>query len=664
MLNWEEHSHIYQQKAAGHLWNSVAHDGVAALWLDPGYGKTAIVLHTFKAMLEAGVAKNILIVAPLRVIQTVWGQEIDNWSSLHGLKAARLHGPKKERWLDMKDVNVWLINYEGIPWLTKLAKSGKILPFDVVCFDEVRRMKNASGKRFKSMRPLAAMAKYRWGLTGTPVANGLLDLFGQFLILDQGKALDNRITKYRHNYFEKGFDGFSWIPRPKAKEAIEAKVEHYIFRADGMLDVPDFVYDERRIPLDAAARKTYNAMKRDLLTEVEGETLTAANAAVLYGKLKQMANGRIYGKDREVKIIHSAKSDALEELIEELGDEQLLIAYEYNHDLTQLRELLGDDLPYLGAGVNEKTAMSHVEDWNNGKIRIMAAHPASAGHGLNLQKGGAHHVLWWGPTADLDHYIQFNDRLRRQGNTAAAVVVHTFITEKSVDELALESQGTKNEFQSSVLSALTAVFGETITIDTENPQEITDMTELVFKADAAQQPAGQPAQAANPFAPQPTQAADPQANPFAGQGTPAPAEPAPQANPFAPQAASGQAPAPVQHTQQELIQQEVAAPPVSQAPVNPFAAQGTAGNPVVHDAEVVETTVAPPEVVNAPTGVNTPAPIETPVDNAPPADFVEQAKAQAAPAETGTLTEVVSLNIQVPLAKLDKVLSAIGRAVK
>lgn len=677
MLNWDQDAHEYQKLGAAHLWNSWERGGAAALWLDPGYGKTAIVLHAFKAMLDAGVARRMLIVAPLRVIQTVWGQEIDEWSSLHGLRSARLHGPKKEKWLAQVDTHIWMINYEGIPWLTKLAKEGKIEPFGVVVFDEVRRMKNAMGKRFKQMRPLAAMAKYRWGLTGTPVANGLMDLFGQFLILDQGAALGTRITKYRLNFFEKGYDGFSYLPRPGAKEAIEEKIGGYIFRADGMLDVPDFIYDERRIPLDPAARKTYTMMKNDLLAEVEGEVLTASNAAVLYGKLKQLANGRIYGADRVVKIVHAAKQDALKEFLEELGDEQLLIAYEFNHDLTQLREVLGDDLPYLGAGVTEKTAMSHVENWNNGNIRIMAAHPASAGHGLNLQKGGAHHILWFCPTADLDHYIQFNDRLRRQGNTAAAVVVHTFITEKSVDEIALLSRVDKDTFQVSVLSALTAVFGETITIDTEKTQEIP-MTDLTFKSDAAQQPAA----AANPFAggAAPAAAAPVAANPFVAGAAPAapvaaqPAAPVQQAAPVAPAApvaanpfaaaapaAPAAAPAaPVQTPAQQTmaIQQDVAAQPVA-APANPFA--GTAGPaPVVEDAVIVPAA----ETVPAQAAATAPATETTPA--ATDSGWVKPAAQPAVPqvqtAEGNVL--YVPINIMVPADKLDKVLSAIGRAVK
>jgi hypothetical protein len=272
---------------------------------------TSITLHAFKAMKDAGMAQNMLIVAPLRVIQTVWEQEIEQWASLCGLRAARLHGAKKDKWLRRRDVNVWLINYEGLPWLVDLAKKGKLpVTFDVMVFDEIRRMKNSQGIRFKAARPFAALAKYRWGLTGTPASNGLMDLFGQFLILDNGKALGQRITRFRHEFFEQGYDGFSWVPRPGAQDAIETRIGPMVFRADGMLDLPDFIYDNRVITLDAKARKIYDTLKRDLITELGGTKITAANAAVLVGKLKQMANGRVYDENHAVHEIHSQERGA------------------------------------------------------------------------------------------------------------------------------------------------------------------------------------------------------------------------------------------------------------------------------------------------------------------------------------------------------------------
>lgn len=683
MLDWSVHAHEYQRRAAAHLFERAA----ATLWLSPGYGKTTVTLHAFKALKDADIAQHMLIVAPLRVVQTVWAQEVENWATLNGLRTARLHGAKKETWLKRRDVNVWLINYEGLPWLSDMAKAGKIpFVFDVVVFDEIRRMKNSQGLRFKAVRPLAALAKYRWGLTGTPASNGLMDLFGQFLILDGGAALGQRVTRFRHDYFEQHYDGFTWVPRPGAQEAIEKKIEPYIFRADGKLDLPDFVFDNRTIMLDAKARKTYNTLKSDLIASVDDTTITAANAAVLMGKLKQMANGRVYDENRKIIQIHDAKKEALLELVEELGDEQLLIAYEYNHDLDQIREALGADLPYLGAGVNERTAMDYVDRWNKREIQIMAAHPASAGHGLNLQKGGAHHILWWGPTFDLDHYIQFNDRLRRQGNEADAVVVHTFITEKSVDETAVKAREEKDTLQTALLNALTAEFGESIKVNIETENHTM---QLQFKSDAAlaaQQPA------ANPFAAaQMAQAGVPQANPFA-QAAQQPAAaapnpfanvPAPQANPFA---ATGQNTGPTNPfaqtaqpvTQAQAIQQDVAAPPAAtpQPHANPFASFGSApvevqpaqvahppmGNPFARPAQPVEDA-----------GVVQSAP--NPFDNAPPTSDTGWREVHSIrPTDGGGTSPVVEVGgavggmvpfyTYVPADKLAAVLAAVGRAVK
>ena len=684
-LNFDQNAHVYQKNGAAHLWNSVSFDGVAVLWLDPGYGKTMIVLHTFKALYDAGAVKNMLIVAPLRVMQTVWAQEIENWSSLHGLRAARLHGRKKEKQLERRDVQIWLINYEGMPWAVKMAKEGKLPQCDVICFDEIRRMKNAQGKRFKAAKPLVAMARFKWGLTGTPASNGLMDLFGQFLILDGGIALGKYITKYRQNYFEKGYDGFTWLPRPGAKEAIEKRIAPYVYRADGFLDLPEFVYDDRKIVLTDKARKTYQTLKRDLIAEHEGEKLTAANAAVLFGKLKQMAGGRVYDEDGKVVFVHDGKKEALEELVEELGDEQLLIAYQYNHELQQIRDVLGEDVPYLGAGVNEKTAMSHVDAWNRKEIQFMAAHPASAGHGLNLQKGGAHHILWFGPTVDLDHYIQFNDRLRRQGNVASSVVVHQFVAERTADEIAIVSRIEKDGLQSAVLRALTGEFGEHILIAEEiKTEDLNVMSNLEFKSDGNQgqpqqppanpfgQPQGQPAPApqGNPFgqqqaAPPPQQQPAPQQNPFgqaAGQPAqpqPAPQQPAPQANPFAQgQAGQGQA-----------IQQDVAAPPVPQpepasAPPNPFAQGGQTSQPPADNGngQTVEGTAH--EVQQPQPQYTQPAQDNTQVEQTTgsgPATHDAPAAQQVAAAPASGM---VPFYTHIPADKMDKVLAAIGRALK
>jgi len=670
LLHWNAHAHEYQHKGAAHLWGSTAHGGVAVLWLSPGYGKSMITLHAFKALRDAGLARNMLVIAPLRVIQTVWAQEIENWASLHGLKAARLHGPKKDQWLKRRDVDIWLINYEGIPWLAGLAKARKLkFGFDVVVADEVRRFKNSQGFRFKAARPFFKMARYKWGLTGTPASNGLEDLFGQFLILDEGKALGTRVTRFRHEFFEQGYDGFTLVPRPGAKERIEDLVKPYVFRADGLLDLPEFIHDARKVTLAPAARKAYATLKTAMIADIKDTRITAANAAVLMGKLKQLANGRIYDADHNVIHVHSAKAEALLELVEELGDEQLLIAYEYRHDLDQLRELLGADLPYIGSGVGEAAMNKAVDDWNKRRIPFLAAHPASAGHGLNLQKGGAHHILWWGPTFDLDHYIQFNDRLRRQGNTADAVVVHTFVTENSVDEQAIKAREGKETLQDSLLAALTAQFGADINIDTKTKETTSMNTPLQFRSDAQQQPQG-----GNPFGGQQAPQQPQGGNPFGGQQAPQ----QPQGgNPFGGQ----QGVNPVE--QQQAIQRDVGAPPPRTAN-QAFAAFGVAtgsSTPLGGQPNITAT----PEDRRPPAQQGQPNPfaqgVQQPAQQAPhdtgwekPQQPVEDAQVvqeggsgaagQAPVIPTEAPAGMVPIYTFVPADKLDKVLSAIGRAVK
>ena len=721
-MNWDQHAHEYQKAGAAHLWNSAAHGGVACLWLSPGYGKSMITLHAFKALRDAGLAKNMLIMAPLRVVQTVWAQEIENWASLNGLKAARLHGPKKLEWLKRRDVDIWLINYEGVPWLADMAKAGKLkFGFDVVVADEVRRLKNQQGFRFKAARPFFKMAKYKWGLTGTPASNGLQDLFGQFLALDEGKALGARVTRFRHEYFETGWDGFTMMPRPGAQAQIEAQIKHYIFRADGMLDLPAFVHNPIKVTLDPKARKVYTTLKNEMIAQIGNTPISAANAAVLMGKLKQLANGRVYDESRNIIHVHSAKAEALIELIEELGDEQLLIAYEYRHDLDQLRELLGADLPYIGSGVNETAMNKAVDAWNKREIPFLAAHPASAGHGLNLQKGAAHHILWWGPTFDLDHYIQFNDRLRRQGNTADAVVVHTFVTENSVDEQAIVAREGKATLQDSLLSALTAQFGNDITID-RSTQETKPMTQLQFRSDANQQPpqqqfgqqpgAQQQAPQGNPFGQQPQQQQAPQGHPFGQAQQPAQQQfgqaqqPAQQGNPFGQQPAQQQqAPQGNPFGQQQAIQQDVGANPpptanqafasfgVAVGSPNPFGqqqpaqeqqpqqpqqniqtggervdpAQGQQGNPFGQQPAVNDTGWQRPgqfiedaQVVQQGSWTD-PVSGRNQANNAGvPASIGDEVPTIPSQAPTG----MVPLYMFVPTDKLDKVLSAIARAIK
>lgn len=446
--------HDYQRRAVEFL----TQQNSAALFLDPGLGKTSITLAAFAALKDANIADKMLVIAPLRVVQTVWAQEAAKWSQLRHLRFSVLHGSKKaERLSD--DADVWLINPEGVPWLSERF-FGRSLPFDTVVIDELTRFKNASAVRHKALRPRLKNVARRWGLTGTPAPNGYMDLFGQFLILDDGAALGRYITHFRDQYFQPDFNGFDYTLQPGGAARIEARIKPYVLRmsAEDYLELPPLIDDVRQVELDAASRKTYTKMKKDTLAELPEGVVTAANAAAVYSKLKQMANGAVYvGDQRDVAKLHDAKLDALSELVDELAGQPLLIAYEFNHDLTRLKERFGADLPYIGAGVSPTRAQEIVEAWNRGELLLLAAHPASAGHGLNLQGGGAAHVCWFSPPWDLELYEQFIQRVYRQGTTAQRIVNHILAVRDTIDDLVLVALRDKSTTQDRLLTSLTSI---------------------------------------------------------------------------------------------------------------------------------------------------------------------------------------------------------------
>lgn len=452
--------HAYQEKAVEFLLDR----GAAALFLDPGLGKTSITLEVFRQLKEIGATEKMLVVAPLRVCQLVWEQEALEWSQFRHLKFSMLHGPKKEARLE-EDADIYLINPEGIQWLAskyyntknKYFYRDKKFPFDTVVIDELTKFKNSQSVRHKALMPLMGKTARRWGLTGTPIPNGYLDLFGQMKILDGGLALGTYYSHYRSKYFEQDFTGFGYDLRRGADKQIEEAIRPYVLRmaAKDYLELPPLIEDIRPVVMPPKARKQYEEMKKEMLLELGGEVIEAGNAAAVYSKLKQMSNGAVYAGDgvfepRKTIEIHEAKLDALEDLIEEMAGAPLLVAYEFNHDLVRLKKRFGQMVPYIGSGVTGKTAKIIERDWNRGKIPLMFAHPASAGHGLNFQKGNACHIGWFSCTWDYELYDQFIQRILRQGNKALRVFNHIFITENSIDQKTRDAiRGkalTQNEF--------------------------------------------------------------------------------------------------------------------------------------------------------------------------------------------------------------------------
>lgn len=448
--------HGYQARAIQHL----CERGSAALFLDPGMGKTAITLAAFTSLQEAGIAQRMLVIAPMRVCQLVWRQEAEKWSQFKHLKFANMAGlpeKKREALLDT-DADVWLINPESVPWLCHKFR-GQRLPFDTLVIDELTKFKNARALRSKALHLHADKAARRWGLTGTPVPNGYMDLFGQMRMLDGGASLGRYITHYRDRYFRAGRDGFSYELREGAEKEIEAKIAPYVFRAaaEDYLTLPPLQDNIIRLQLNDEAKKVYKKMKADMLVSLEGKVVTAANAAAVYNKLQQLAGGAMYTTPPEYVKVHDVKLDALEDLVEELSGQPLLVAYAYGHELERLKQKF-PNTPYLGGGVSAAEAERIEAEWNAGKIPLLFAHPASAGHGLNLQKSNAAHICWFTQTWDYEQYDQFIRRIHRQGNEATRVMNHKLLVEGTIDELVADAVEAKATTQDALLNALKCEF--------------------------------------------------------------------------------------------------------------------------------------------------------------------------------------------------------------
>lgn len=440
--------HTYQRKALKWL----LEHGAAALFLDPGLGKTSVTLAAFAFLLKRKVASKLLVIAPLRVCYQVWPAEAKKWSDFAHLRVAVLHGPKKEEAL-ASDADVYVINPEGLEWLiygsgdTKNfnPKRWRKLGFDTLCIDELTKFKHPSGVRFKALKLVLGSFARRWGLTGTPAANGLLDLFGQCYVLDQGNALGRYITHYKVNYFTNpDNNGWKWVLRPGAKEQIYEKIKPLALRmsADDYLSLPPMVDDFTMLDLPSKLRKTYDALEDDLFAKFGTKEIVAANSATASGKLRQVANGGLYvdndvkailgGKERATLHLHDVKTDWLEELVESLNGSPLLVAYEFHHDLERLQKRF-KALPYIGGGITGAASAAHEAAWNAGDYPLMAVQPASVAHGLNLQMGDAAHLAHYAMTWNLEHYDQLIRRIWRQGTKAKTIFRYHAVMRDTVD---------------------------------------------------------------------------------------------------------------------------------------------------------------------------------------------------------------------------------------
>ena len=428
---------------------------IAAVLLDMGLGKSVITLTAiFDLTLDSFLVRKVLVIAPLRVARDTWPAELEKWDHLKGLKYTVAVGSEVQRKTAlMKRAQVYIINRENVEWL--ISRSAIPFDFDMVVIDELSSFKSHQAKRFKSLLKVRPKIKRIVGLTGTPSSNGLMDLWAEYRLLDIGQRLGRFIGRYREDFFVPDKRNqqviFSYKPKPGAEEAIYRLISDITISMKGTdyLKLPELVINEVPVKLSEKEMKTIDTMKRDLITTVKGEDITAANAAALSGKLLQMANGAVYDDQGVVIHIHDRKLDALEDLIEAANGKPVLIAYWFKHDLSRIQKRFE---------VEVLSTSDSIKRWNDGEIPIAVIHPASAGHGLNLQAGGST-LVWFGLTWSLELYQQTNARLWRQGQNET-VVIHHLIAKGTIDERVMKALKDKDNTQSALIDAVKATLKE------------------------------------------------------------------------------------------------------------------------------------------------------------------------------------------------------------
>lgn len=435
----------------------------AAVILDMGMGKTATTLSAInELMFDRYEVSKVLVIAPLRVANTVWSDEIEQWEELRHLRYAKIIGtPKQRRAALEQDADIYIVNREILPWLVQ--QCSPYFKWDMVVIDELSSFKSWQSKRFKAFMAMRPYMKRVVGLTGTPSSNGLMDLFAEFKVIDSGERLGRFIGEYRSRYFDEGRRNgnivYEYIPMDYAECQIYDKIDDITISMKAMdyLDMPELISTKKVVHLTDKETDNYKRFKKDyVLSDLEDGEVTAANAASLSNKLVQMANGAVYSDDHQVVSLHDQKLDTLEDIIEAANGEPVLVAYWFKHDLQRIEERLAK-LKVQGTVLKTE---QDIREWNKGNIRVGLLHPASAGHGLNLQKGG-HHLVWFGLTWSLELYQQTNARLWRQGQQAETVVIQHIVTEGTIDEEILKALENKDAQQSRLIEAVKAQVGGT-----------------------------------------------------------------------------------------------------------------------------------------------------------------------------------------------------------
>ena len=441
--------HSYQTDSI----NWILKHKTSGLFLPPGLGKTAITLSAINWLLKSGQIDKVLIIAPLRVIYMVWPQEVEKWG--FNMSVGILHGPYKETVVRKKH-NVYLINPEGLQWLfSNHSLMFKQYNYMLVC-DESTIFKNHSSVRFKLLKKQLEYFDRRIILTGTPAPNGLIQIWPQVFLLDKGKRLGQSITKYKQRWFIQNPYNYGVSLLPNADVEIYDAINDIIMhKSNSELKLPDKLTNIITVDLPLSAKKIYSSMKQTFVSELENceEQIVAINAADKAMKLKQVANGIVYGTDKVPINIHNEKLSVLDELVDSLSGRPLLVVYEFLHDLEKLKDHFGHKVPHIGGGVNGQELVNIVKKWNNGELPILFIQPQAAGHGLNLQDGGCSDVVWYSITFDLELYEQVNARVHRQG-VKDSVTIHHIVAQYTVDERVMEVLQGKAKLQEALLLSL------------------------------------------------------------------------------------------------------------------------------------------------------------------------------------------------------------------
>lgn len=420
----------------------------AAVLLECGLGKTSITLTALSnLMFDRFEIRKVLIIAPIRVCKNSWAAEIDKWEHLKNLSYSLVLGSREQRLEALRQkADLYIINRENVQWL--IESSGIQFDFDMIVIDEISGFKNHQSKRFKALRKVRPFVKRIVGLTGTPCSNGLMDLWAQFRLLDKGERLGRRIGQYRDAYFTPDWNGFTYTPRKGAEKEIYAKIADISIsmKTTDHLEMPELVMTADIVNLDESAAAVYKNMEQEMCVDFTKDSITAANAGVLCGKLTQLAGGAVYADGGSVMKIHSHKLDDLEDLIEAQNGKPVLIAYWYQHERDRIMERFE---------CREIRTDVDIADWNDGNIPIALIQPSSAGHGLNLQNGGST-IIWYTMPWSLELYQQTNARLWRQGQNADTVVIHHLVAAGTIDEDIMKVLENKDRTQATMMRAVKA----------------------------------------------------------------------------------------------------------------------------------------------------------------------------------------------------------------